>query len=285
MTRQINPRSVNPFTPLPNQLIGKIEGYEWAVMFALRYHGCECYPSHARISEIAGVSIKTTKRTLESLREKDLVSWEERYGEDGNQTSNLYTLHIDDLWNEVGPPAPPPGLRDLPPGLRDLPPRSVRPTPQACEAYEQDLPEQDLLELLEPPIPPAQPKAVSAKSAQRQLEERVKERALLLYQGHKPPNWIDKQTVSSASLALLMHWVEDLGEEEFYLVFEKALKRCCMKSFWKDNHHKFETLVRKTKTHLTELAEEYDQLGSKTGIATSVTLSDEDIQRKLRGEF
>lgn len=138
MTRQVNPNSINPFTPLPNGLIGKVEGYEWGVVFALRYYGLESYPSHKRIGEIAGISTRSVKRALESLREKGVVSWETRYGADGQQTSNLYELHLDGEWHN------PPGLIDPPPGPRGLPPRPISPTPQAPEAYYQDLEDQDL---------------------------------------------------------------------------------------------------------------------------------------------
>jgi DNA-binding MarR family transcriptional regulator len=143
-----NPRSVNPFTALPNSLFGRLEGYEWSLMMALRFHGCECYPSQKRLAELAGISISTAKRTLESLREKRIISWITREDERG-QTTNIYTLHIDELWA----PTPSP-VRATPLGHTELPPRSVRATPQVCESYEQDLSKQDLLEQEKPPIIP-----------------------------------------------------------------------------------------------------------------------------------
>lgn len=148
MDRNFNPNSLNPFTALPNTLFGKVEGYEWAVLMALRYHGCECYPSHKRISELAGVSIRTVQRTLDSLKSKGFLSWTPRMLEGGHQTSNFYSLHIGDGWGEGV------GQTDVPPRQTDVPPTSVWRTPHVCVADEQDSYEQDSRELKEPPISP-----------------------------------------------------------------------------------------------------------------------------------
>lgn len=162
MKKAVNPRSTNPFTALPNHLFGILEGYEWGVLMALRYHGCECYPSQKRIAELAGVSIRTVQRTLESLKSKRLISWEPRILEDGQQSSNLYILHIGDGWGEStaalsAPPLPtdvPPRPTDVPPRPTVVPPTSHSRTPHVPQAYKQDLLEQDLREPIEPPYPP-----------------------------------------------------------------------------------------------------------------------------------
>lgn len=132
----------HPFTALPDNLFGILEGHEWAVMMALAHHGYSSYPSQQRISTLAGISLATTKRVLFSLKEKGLVEWDSRKRPDGGQGSNLYRLTIDHLWN----PAP------LAQG--ELPPSSQRATPQLTESYEQDLLEQDSKEPIEAPLTP-----------------------------------------------------------------------------------------------------------------------------------
>lgn len=156
----------HPFTALPDNLFGILEGYEWAVMMALAYHGYSSYPSQRRIAELAGISLTTTQKTLSSLREKGLVDWDSRKRPDGGQGSNLYKLTIDHLWNpegvsatrvpshvqETDPPtreAPTPHPRDGYPPTRD----AGTPHPRGTD-QEQDLKEPDLKELIPPVVPP-----------------------------------------------------------------------------------------------------------------------------------
>lgn len=51
----------------------------------------ECWPSHKKIAEDAGVSDATVKRSLKHLREFGLVEWQQRF-EGRVATSNLYRL-------------------------------------------------------------------------------------------------------------------------------------------------------------------------------------------------
>jgi len=324
---------------LPNRLIGILKGYEWSVMFALRYHGCDCYPSHSRIAEIAGISVRTAQRTLESLRGKGLVSWTPRHREEGSQTSNFYQLHIDHLWNQAEAD---PG----PVGLTDRPPRTHRPTPLDSQADEQDLLEQDLDEqeeikdppivppvpptpleeqpaakeagepssspskayqpslasippstVLEPPSSPESPppsKAATSKTVRLPIEKRVAEKMLRIYQENKPPAWAGRNVIDQATLALAMSWVNDLGEEAFYDVLEKALKQAHIEKFWGEMKLTLPALIRKTKTHLMDLSDKFNEnksresrgltgYNSSTSIGGPIRLTDEDIQKALYG--
>lgn len=268
--RILNPNSANPFTALPNGLIGKLEGYEWGVLFALKYHGLECYPSHRRIAQIAGISVSSTQRALESLKKKGIVSWESRVKEDGSQSSNLYTIHISSHDYVVDAPLPPLGHGDRPPSHGDRPPRSVGPTPPACGTDEQDLDEQDLDEQEEEtPIPPLRPRRASVRGRrlpsrispseeQKLLEIRAK--TMRIYNLNKPPKWSKKRVMTAPTAELVLYWIEELGESEFYEYLEKALKYITARKdpWWRETALSLEALIRKTKTHLIEFAEKYE---------------------------
>jgi hypothetical protein len=59
-------------------------------------HGEVCFPSRERIARLMGCSVATVKRTLGSLERKKWVRIEQRRGENGRQTSNLYQLGVPD---------------------------------------------------------------------------------------------------------------------------------------------------------------------------------------------
>ena len=75
----------------------------------------KCYPSHKTISEFAEVGIDTVINAIKQLEVKVLISKQVRFVPTNNnknrQTSNLYTLNITPLENQVGvhnpiPPSP-----------------------------------------------------------------------------------------------------------------------------------------------------------------------------------
>jgi hypothetical protein len=57
----------------------------------------QCWPSHATLAGQCGVSVDTVQRALRELRDRGLVTWEQRTRRDTGQTSNLYSLHLMDL--------------------------------------------------------------------------------------------------------------------------------------------------------------------------------------------
>lgn len=52
------------------------------------------YPGADNIAQACGISERTVSNAIKELTEKGLISWERRYGKDGNRTSNLYQLHL-----------------------------------------------------------------------------------------------------------------------------------------------------------------------------------------------
>lgn len=87
-----------PFVPFPTAWLDdpEIGAAELAVLLALVRRaapGVECYPSHADIAALAGVSERTVPRILDRLRRKGLVTWERRFGSKG-QDSSRFRLHF-----------------------------------------------------------------------------------------------------------------------------------------------------------------------------------------------
>lgn len=52
----------------------------------------ECWPSHATLAKMLGVTTMTIMRRLKRLEEANLITVEHRHTDDGRQTSNLYHL-------------------------------------------------------------------------------------------------------------------------------------------------------------------------------------------------
>jgi hypothetical protein len=111
---------LEPFTALPSNLLGRVNPYELAVLWALQHRGSEIRPSLKRLAEDAGMGLTKLKETLASLKEKGLLSWTHRF--DGEvQLPSLFRLHI---WAHL-PGSP----HDPPQSPHDSPPVATRPTP------------------------------------------------------------------------------------------------------------------------------------------------------------
>ena len=61
----------------------------------------DCWPSHATLAKIVGCHPNTIRRSLEILENAGLLRIEQRYDDDGGQTSNIYTLLIPDDNNDI----------------------------------------------------------------------------------------------------------------------------------------------------------------------------------------
>lgn len=107
------------FGVIPRYLRGHLTAHEIAVYVALSWridkHG-ECYMRHKRLAHEAGTSVGTARRALDRLRDRGVVSWRPKYGDDGDIVCNVYRLHpeqtprshgADPLLRESGQPAPP----------------------------------------------------------------------------------------------------------------------------------------------------------------------------------
>lgn len=64
-----------------------------------------CFPSVRTIASDCGVSERTIQRTMNILVEEGFVIKEERYRDNGGQSSNLYKLQIDPENNDIKPNA------------------------------------------------------------------------------------------------------------------------------------------------------------------------------------
>lgn len=98
------------FGMVPTHLRGHLTPYELAVYVALTWrHGSNgaIFPSHGTIADDAGMSRRKVVTTLQSLRDKGLVSWEQVQRSNGAQTSNRYTIHLRPPVQEVHSPSAP----------------------------------------------------------------------------------------------------------------------------------------------------------------------------------
>ena len=89
----------NSFAIIPGRYLNMLTGSEALVFIALSWRAnkeFQCWPSHNQIANDIGQSVTTVKRTLASLREKGVVTWEHRHSGDGDLSSNVYTLIFDE---------------------------------------------------------------------------------------------------------------------------------------------------------------------------------------------
>lgn len=52
-----------------------------------------CYPSHREIARVSGGAVSTVKRALKKLEDKQYVTVQQQRKEEGDLTSNLYTIN------------------------------------------------------------------------------------------------------------------------------------------------------------------------------------------------
>lgn len=92
--------------------------------------------------------------------------------------------------------------------------------------------------------------------------EALCETALSVYTQNKPEKWPGKRAITGELKALLLKkFVQmKLSQDEFMEMLTKALQRCHVDQFPRDNYT-LATLLRINSTHLTDLSEKYDQLG------------------------
>lgn len=97
------------------------------VLLALADHANddgECYPSLRKIEAKTGLSKQGLINAIKRLMDLGLIEKQFRTRQDGGQTSNLYTLTLDGVVNEVYPPS-----------QQDVPPQSTRCTPPVNTVY------------------------------------------------------------------------------------------------------------------------------------------------------
>lgn len=115
------------FAQVPTALLvdGRVSGTDIRVYGLLLRHADvdrACWPSHARLAELAHVSTSTVKRSIRTLEEADWLVVKERFA-DGAQSSNWYHLRT----------SSPSTSDDDPQVTSDLPPGHPRPTPQVAD--------------------------------------------------------------------------------------------------------------------------------------------------------
>lgn len=104
------------FGVVPRHVRGTLTLAELGVFVALTWRADEygeCWPSHTLLAEDAGTSTSTVKRALAGLRDKALVTWVQRAGDDGGRSSNGYRVRM-----YRDPVTHPLDHGDLPPGSR-----------------------------------------------------------------------------------------------------------------------------------------------------------------------
>lgn len=106
-------------------------------------------------------------------------------------------------------------------------------------------------------------RAPAPRMVRGSANDRIAARTLKVYQEHKPDLWSGKRVLVGPNLDLVKYWIGVLGEEQFYEHLEKALKRARAEKWWSATSLNLEALLRKTKTHLIELSDKYDNLQSK----------------------
>ena len=99
----------------------KLKANDKLVLLALADHANddgECYPSLRKIEAKTGLSKQGLINAIKRLMDLGLIEKQFRTRQDGGQTSNLYTLTLDGVVNEVYPPS-----------QQDVPPQSTQCTP------------------------------------------------------------------------------------------------------------------------------------------------------------
>ena len=61
----------------------------------------QTYPSYKKLAELCACNERTVMRAINQLKELNLLTVTKRYGEDGKQTSNTFTLYVSDKKDRV----------------------------------------------------------------------------------------------------------------------------------------------------------------------------------------
>ena len=82
----------------------------------------QSYPSYKKLSELCGCDERTIQRAIKSLVSDGMVTVQFRYGNDGKQTSNTYTITLGRGDNIEGV-----GVTNMPPNtIRDIQPNNTK---------------------------------------------------------------------------------------------------------------------------------------------------------------
>lgn len=82
----------------------------------------QSYPSYKKLSELCGCDERTIQRAIKSLVSDGMVTVQSRYGNDGKQTSNTYTITLSRGDNIEGV-----GVTNMPPNtIRDIQPNKTK---------------------------------------------------------------------------------------------------------------------------------------------------------------
>lgn len=121
------------FAPVPEDLLWdtELDATSVRVYVTLMRHGLDpasCYPSHARIAELIGVSARSVARPLKRLEERGWISRTERFSDRGDRLANGYHVHVSRVEIESGDAqeSAPPAQENVDPPTREdaTPPRS-----------------------------------------------------------------------------------------------------------------------------------------------------------------
>lgn len=124
---------------------------------------------------------------------------------------------------------------------------------------------------------------------QTKRQEQLSAKVIEVYNAGKPEPWPGKTKIPKATLSLIEHWVEELGEDDFIEHLTKALKYAKNDEWWGKNVLSLESLLRKTKTHLIEMAEKQNLIDSNPrlvrGYSSSGNGSPNSARHKKLTEF
>ena len=82
----------------------------------------QSYPSYKKLSELCGCDERTVQRAIKSLVSDGMITVQSRYGDDGKQTSNTYTITLDRGDNVEGV-----GVTNMTPNtIRDIQPNQTK---------------------------------------------------------------------------------------------------------------------------------------------------------------
>lgn len=153
-----------------------------------------CFPAHQKIMDLLGLSRNTVKKALDALTDAGLLRVAARRGDDGSQTSHLYTLlHV----GQVSP-------RDTPPCQTVTPPLSNGDTEQDLinKTHFNKCESDAGASLLPPPGPPKpdKPRARSASKAAQERDPALDHPAVILYRElvHRTPGALPRAEIAKS---------------------------------------------------------------------------------------